>query len=203
MIISLVVFYHLFNTKVRYNKTSNSVFFILNICNKFICVLTFVLKIMEKFKDVYKMTSNPLGFCVIISMVNFDGNKKLERSGAVDNVNLIEKTFKYLNFKVKIFTDLKDFEIKLKLNDLMSKDKCDSHDCFVLYIDSHGQQNGFLTSNNQVVEYREIFDIFSNANCEKFIRKPKILLIDCCRGGKMEIQIIIKSKCKFHRGFFH
>ena len=128
------------------------------------------------------MTSNPLGFCVIINMVNFYGNKQLERSNSIDNVKLIEKTFKCLNFKVKIFNDLNDVEVKLTLNHLISSDECDSHDCFVLYIDSHGRKHGFLTSNNEIIEYHEIFNIFSNTNCKKFVGKPKIILIDCCRG---------------------
>ena len=62
--------------------------------------------------DIYKMTSNPLGFCVIINIVNFDGNDQLERSDSIYNVHLIRETFKNLNFKVKMFQDLKDFEIE-------------------------------------------------------------------------------------------
>ena len=54
-------------------------------------------------KNVYKMTSNPLGFCVIIKLVNFDGKTELERSDSVESVYLISKTFKYFNFRMKLF----------------------------------------------------------------------------------------------------
>ena len=60
----------------------------------------------SKFFDVdhiYKMTSNPLGFCVIIKLVNFDGKTELERSDSVESVYLISKTFKYFNFRMKLF----------------------------------------------------------------------------------------------------
>ena len=47
----------------------------------------------ENFNDVYKMTSNPLGFCVIIiiNMINFEKDEKdqLETSHSIQSVHLI------------------------------------------------------------------------------------------------------------------
>jgi len=139
-------------------------------------------------EEVYKMTSNPLGYCVIINIVNFEEekeNENLERNDSIESVHLIRKAFEYLNFKVKMFQDLNDIEIKSKLNELLNKEECNFHDCFTLYIHSHGKENGFLPSNNnnnKIVEYHEIYELFSNSNCQKFIRKPKLLFFDCCRG---------------------
>ena len=137
---------------------------------------------MAKNFDVYKMTSNPSGFCVIINIVNFDGNTQLERVDSIKSVYLISETFNQLNFKLKIFHDLKDYEIKSKLNQLLNSEECESYDCFVLYIHSHGKEHGFITANNNVIEYHEIFDLFSNKNSQKLIGKPKLILFDCCRG---------------------
>ena len=39
---------------------------------------------------VYKMTSNPLGFCVIINIVNFDGNDEID--DLKEKMNLLELT---------------------------------------------------------------------------------------------------------------
>lgn len=133
-------------------------------------------------KDVrYKMTSNPTGFCVIINMVNFEEDDEMERTDSIENVNLVKNTFEYLNFKVKMFQDLKDVEIKSKLTKILNSEEYNSHDCFVLYIDSHGKEHGFVTANNNVFEYHKIFELFCNANCQKLIGKPKIILFDCCR----------------------
>ena len=139
-------------------------------------------------EDVYKMTSIPLGYCVIINIINFDEDEdeRKERTDSVKSVSLIEETFRKLNFKVKIFTDLSDDEMKQKLTDLMSRKECESHDCFVLYIHSHGEQNGFYMANNQVIEFDQVIEFFSNAKCKKFIDKPKILFFDCCRGGQSD-----------------
>ena len=132
--------------------------------------------------SVYKMTSNPLGFCVIINTVNIDGHEDLQRNNSIEYVNLIRKTFEHLNFKVKIFQDLKYKKIKLKINEILNSEECDKHDCFVLYIHSHGKEEGFITTNNRTMKFHEIYDLLSNAKCKKFINKPKLLFFDCCRG---------------------
>ena len=131
--------------------------------------------------DVYKMTSNPLGFCVIINIINFDGKKELERSDSLESVYLISKAFKRLNFQIKPFQDLNDLEIKAKLSELLNSEECDSHDCFVLYIHSHGKEQGFYTSSNKVIKYDQVIQLFSNANCQKLIGKPKLIFFDCGR----------------------
>ena len=77
------------------------------------------------FEDVYKMTSNPLGYCLIINIINFDQDEERERIDSVKSVLLIQETFQKLNFKVKIFTDLSDVQMKQKLADLISRDECD------------------------------------------------------------------------------
>ena len=132
--------------------------------------------------SVYKMTADPLGFCVIINIVNIDDDENLQRNNSIEYVNLIRKTFEQLNFKVKIFTDLKDKKIKLKLNEILNSEECNLHDCFVLYIHSHGKEQGFITANNKIIKFDEIYELFSNAKCEKFVGKPKLLFFDCCRG---------------------
>ena len=131
--------------------------------------------------DVYKMESDPSGYCVIINIINFDGSRNDERNDSIKSVHLIDNIFQYLNFKVKIFTDLKDFEIKSKLNELLNNKECDSHDCFVLYIHSHGKEQGFYTSSNKVIKYDQVIQLFSNANCQKLIGKPKLIFFDCGR----------------------
>ena len=132
--------------------------------------------------SVYKMTSDPLGFCIIINIINFEEDSQQERNDSIENVNLIRKTFENLNFKVKIFTDLNDGQIKSKLNEIINTEECNSHDCFVLYIHSHGKEQGFITANNKIIEFHKIYNLFADSKCKKFIGKPKLLFFDCCRG---------------------
>ena len=130
------------------------------------------------------MSSEILGFCVIINIVNIDGNEKLKRNDSIESVNLIRKAFEHLNFEVIIFTDLEDEKIKSKLNQILNNEECNLHDSFVLYIHSHGKEEGFLTANNKVIKFHEIYDLFSNKNCKNLMGKPKLIFFDCCRGER-------------------
>ena len=102
--------------------------------------------------DIYKMTSNPRGFCVIFNMINFDGNNQLDRNDSIQSVSLVQDTFKRLKFDVKIYQDLSDEQLKNKLSEFVDKEECKSHDCFVVYIHSHGKENEFITKNNIIQE---------------------------------------------------
>lgn len=113
--------------------------------------------------DTYKMTSEPRGFCVIINIINFDQDQYEERSDSIDNVYLIKKTFEQLSFTVKILINLSDVELKQKLVSLINSEECNSHDAFVLYIHSHGDQNGFVTANNKVIQFHQIINLLSIA----------------------------------------
>ena len=85
------------------------------------------------------MTSDPSGYCAIINMVNFDGNSEDERNTLIEDVNLVRKTFEYLNFKVITRTDLKDFQIKSKLNGILNIEECNSYYCFALLFSQVGE----------------------------------------------------------------
>ena len=129
-------------------------------------------------ENVYNTSSDPLDFCVIVNIVNIDGNEQLKRNDSIESVNLIRKAFEYLNFEVRIFTHLKDRKVKSKLNEILNNEECNLHDSFVLYIHSHGKEEGFVAANNKIIQFHEIYDLFSNENCKKLIGKPKLIFFD-------------------------
>ena len=137
---------------------------------------------IQKDKDIYSMTSDPLGCCVIINIINFDGDEYEERNDSFNDVCLIKTAFEALNFSVITYFDLKYEDIFFHLNELINRKECDHHDAFVLYIYSHGKNNGFITSDNKLIEFDDIIKFFSDKNCGKFSGKPKMIFFDCCRG---------------------
>ena len=122
-------------------------------------------------------------------MINYDGNNQLDRSDSIQSVSLVQDTFERLKFDVKINQDLSDVDLKNKLKEFLGKKECILHDCFVLYIHSHGKENGFITANMKKIGFNEIMQMFSNQNCKNFIKKPKIIFFDCCREGMYLIGI--------------
>ena len=123
--------------------------------------------------DIYKMTSNPRGFCVIFNMLNFDGNNQMDRSDSIQSVSLVQDTFQQLQFDVKIYQYLSDKKLKNKLREFIDKEECKSYDYFVLYIHSHGLENGFVTANNKIIGFNEITKMFCNKNCSNSLKSQK------------------------------
>ena len=132
-------------------------------------------------KEIYKVTN---GFCLIINIINFDGNEELRRNGSEENVKLIKKAFEYHGFQVNDYCDLNDDQMINLINEQVNHEKCKSFDAFVLYIHSHGIQDTILCKNNNRIHFNQITQLFSDKKCQNLISKPKIIFLDCCRNGQ-------------------
>ena len=56
----------------------------------------------------------------------------------------------------------------------------DVHSCIVIIM-SHGDKDYFITSDNEEIEYREIYNMFTNDKCPFLQGKPKLLIFQSCR----------------------
>lgn len=64
-----------------------------------------------------------------------------------------------------------------------------SSDSMFLVLMSHGILNGicgtaFSQENPDVLPYDTVFQIFNNVNCLNLRDKPKVIIIQACRGGE-------------------
>ena len=140
-----------------------------------------------KIENIYKITK---GLCLIINIINFDGNEEFKREGSEENVKLIKEAFEYHGFEVMVETDLNDNEIINLIDEQVNREKCKLFDAFVLYIYSHGIADSILCSNNKTIKFYEIIEIFQDEICENLSNKPKIIFFDCCRTGDIILHII-------------
>lgn len=147
-------------------------------------------------EDVYPMKRNPRGLAVIINIMNFTPNekytsKKLERrDGSEEDVRRLEKLFNDLFFKVCVHEDLSGEDLMNLLADY-SKYNHSNFDAFVLCLMSHGEEDGILGADGYYVNICDVRNMFDSANCLTLLGKPKIFIIQACRGleidkGQME-----------------
>lgn len=68
--------------------------------------------------------------------------------------------------------DLKNFKT------LLEEDVC----CLTLFIMAHGSLGHINVSNGQI-ELQRIFEMFDNRRCSALRGKPKLFVIQACRGG--------------------
>ena len=125
-------------------------------------------------------------------MIDYQENKLPSRNSAREYVALIEDIFEQLNFRVEVYENYYYKNMKEEIM-IINSEECNDDDAIVLYIGTHGNEDGFYCSDNKLVKHQEIIDMFSNENCPKFANKPKLILFDCCRGGmNYSINILFK-----------
>lgn len=56
-----------------------------------------------------------------------------------------------------------------------------SYSMFMCFIATHGNQEGFNTSDESTISYHELFGLVSQKEWKDFSDKPKIFFIDTCR----------------------
>ncbi|KAI0221544.1 Caspase-2 [Lamellibrachia satsuma] len=136
-----------------------------------------------KQKDIYDMSKNPRGRAVIIS--NFDfGDATSNRRGTDSDKKKLEELFMKLFFDTIICDDLKAEQIRQTLKE-ESRNQKSSANAFVLCILSHGERDHIYGTDWELISIEEITTMFDGKSCPQLINKPKIFIVQACRGDKV------------------
>ncbi|XP_071828713.1 caspase-6-like [Apostichopus japonicus] len=149
----------------------------------------------------YNMQHHPRGLAIIFNNERFE--KMANRTGTRIDRDKLYTTFKNLGFEVHVFDDY----TANRISDVLLKAGRFDHsdfDCFLCVFLTHGDEgiiygsdgdpdsfksdgNVNSTSRTWLLLNDDVFDIFRGSNCRSLIGKPKIFIIQACRGGKAEI----------------
>ncbi|RWS31934.1 cell death protein 3-like protein [Leptotrombidium deliense] len=130
------------------------------------------------------MTANPRGYCLLINNVDFEKDHHKQRLHSSDDANKLQETFQWLGFIVKREDNLTAEQMVAFLRKYAkSKDELKSHDAIVVIILTHGYDSDHLFGvDGNMIKTPDILTFFNNKNCEPLRSKPKIFLIEGCRG---------------------
>jgi len=64
-----------------------------------------------------------------------------------------------------------------------------SADSFVVCVTSHGGNGYFNTADNQRMTIKDLTTYFDGSHCRALSGKPKLFVIDACRGGTYPVQL--------------
>lgn len=133
--------------------------------------------------EEYKMDHKKRGMALIFNHENFYWQLRLNsRSGTnADRQNLVRR-FQDLGFEVKAHDDYKREEVLSTIREAAAANHVDA-DCFVCVFLSHGE-NGHIYANDGQIEIQEITDLFKGNKCQSLVGKPKIFILQACRGDK-------------------
>ena len=124
---------------------------------------------------------------VIINIENFDTPSLMKRDGSAKDMKrimgLLDTYGVEYNKEINITAEgMKDTLIKLKEWDL------GSYSGLIVTIMTHGGVgNALFGKDGKTVQLKELAKIFSSAECEGLRNKPKIFIVNACRGSKEDI----------------
>ena len=134
--------------------------------------------------DVYRNISNPRGGVYIFNYL-FTGRDH-EREGAKMDTQNLKILFSRMGYEVRIYEDYTKEETLSKLKEIRRDQYLRKLDSFVCIILSHGRDgNNFCTLTDDV-DIDEVRYLFIDSECPQLKDKPKIFLVNFCRGQVKE-----------------
>lgn len=133
--------------------------------------------------EEYKMDNKRRGLALIFNQERFFWRLGLnDRHGTnADRYNL-ERRLRELNFEVKVYDNHKQEEVLDKIGEAAMEDHSDV-DCFLLVFLSHGENDHVYTYDGKI-SIQDITALFKGDKCQSLVGKPKIFILQACRGDK-------------------
>ncbi|XP_045142802.1 caspase-3 isoform X2 [Echinops telfairi] len=136
----------------------------------------------------YKMDYPEMGLCIIINNKNFHSSTKMApRSGTDVDAAELRKTFGTLKYEVRNKNDLSREEMVTLMRGVSEEDhsKRSSLVCVLL---SHGDE-GVIYGTDGPVDLKKLTRFFRGDNCRSLAGKPKLFIIQACRGTDLDCGI--------------
>jgi len=138
---------------------------------------------------VYKMESKPRGLALIINNIEFP-KQGSRRDGAEKDDPALKALLEGLGFTVAVDEKNKTAEEMWNLiKDFANHPGHANADCSVVSIMTHGDEQGYCGVDFKKLTYLEIYSIFGHRSCPNLRGKPKIFLIQGCRGSGEQIGV--------------
>ncbi|KAM7139468.1 caspase-1-like isoform 2-T2 [Macrochelys suwanniensis] len=122
---------------------------------------------------------------LIICNVEFDHLRR--RDGADVDVTGMKKLLEGLGYKVETHCNLNAQAMAETLKQFAARNEHRTSDSTFLVLMSHGVRTGLCGTKSQgestdVLSVDTIFTTFNNKNCQALVGKPKVIIIQACRG---------------------
>uniref|UniRef100_A0A8C0H2W4 Caspase family p20 domain-containing protein n=1 Tax=Chelonoidis abingdonii TaxID=106734 RepID=A0A8C0H2W4_CHEAB len=119
--------------------------------------------------DMYDMSKTRVAFMMCVTT---------GRRGAEKDIEVMNKWFDKYQFETPSGQSLEEFRDQINQSE-------DEISCCLITLMSHGRSHGLIQGKDgDKVDLDDIFALFNNIQCPKLQEKPKIFIIQACRGGK-------------------
>lgn len=150
----------------------------------------FIPKLLSKKNDQdYNMNHKYRGKCIVINNTFFDSPTLPERKGTQVDRDRLSNCFRKLDFDVRNWDEKDAIEIRIEIEKLARQDFSDD-DCLVVCVLTHGDMNCLYAKDDKYY-IEHLFDSFKSDVCKTLAGKPKIFIIQACRGDRLDNGSII------------
>ncbi|XP_030561767.1 caspase-like [Drosophila novamexicana] len=140
--------------------------------------------VTHRYAEEYKMCHKHRGLALIFSHELFNKRGLASRpETSVDTKNL-ERVLKHLDFNVEVHKDLHHKQVMKKIASAVALNHRE-HDCILVALLTHGD-NGVLYAKDKLYKLDDIWEAFSADKCPSLAGKPKIFIIQACRGKRRD-----------------
>ncbi|XP_021935870.1 caspase-1-like isoform X1 [Zootermopsis nevadensis] len=150
---------------------------------------------VEKYAEEYNMKHKRRGKAVIFSHDKFADKSVPSRDGSHADIHSLEITYKALGFEVTTYDNLLHTEIRNVINSLAEEDHSDA-DCVMVTVLTHGQGTNYLHAKDVLYNVDMLWSPFTADSCGTLAGKPKIFIIQACRGDKLDPGVRLKQRSR-------
>ena len=134
--------------------------------------------------DFYRMDHRRGGRAVIFNHKLFKNEPNKTRHGTENDVESLERALASYGYKVEVYNNLRRQEINEELHKLSKADFTHFHSLLVVVL-THGRPN-VLSASDCVYPESDLWTPFTVNQGPTLVNKPKIFIIQACRGAKVD-----------------
>ena len=143
--------------------------------------------------DFYDMSHQGRGTAVILNHKNYVPYLCLNRRRGTDrDKDNLFMTLKDLGFDVEVHEDLTYKGIQEVLQRLYNETDHTNADCILIAVLTHGEKDGILYANDYPYASKHLWEHFDDVSCRSLAGKPKIFVIQACRGEEYDTGMQVK-----------
>ncbi|XP_071140020.1 caspase-3-like isoform X3 [Mytilus edulis] len=132
----------------------------------------------------YEKERGQKGYMLILNVISKG------RSGSERDISALQSFFcGQLGFTVNVKEDMTKDELVKTLSETkqtLTGSEAKKYYCFICVVMSHGGEEGIWTTDEQKIKMNDITAQFKNTEFRDFIDKPKIFIVQACRGKPVQ-----------------
>ncbi|XP_063695558.1 caspase-6-like [Culicoides brevitarsis] len=149
--------------------------------------------------DRYDKSRKLNGSAVIFNFENFRNSKMYpKREGSTKDVKRLSEMFEKLNIDIpedRIYENLSHSSMITKIKELKSMTPLLSDsNALIVVILSHGLEHDNVMAADRSFSLNDIIDMFTPEELPEMATRPKIFLVQACRGDKLDSGAILKEQ---------